>query len=198
MQRATTTNMAAALLASSVVRPTSVQKFKLKMRLVCSDRYAAQLASERGIARHRKWAKLCIMCEVHKSTGSGRYGMQLLRRGTRGTFYVSHSLRFGGNFRIFRRALYLEIYDTISIREGVPSQEDTDYIRVVLTISGGTEKQRALLQVLSQFLPNGNWLRDDVVEVIIPPGTVWSRRACMYIIVIAQGYKNVGRHGFQA
>ena len=77
--RTTAEAMAEALRTSTVTREGACSGFRFKARLVCSDRYAAQLAAERGLCMaRREWAMLHTACEIHMSTSAQAKALLLI------------------------------------------------------------------------------------------------------------------------
>ena len=96
LQRTTAECIAAALLLSSCIRHQTVAGFRWKMRMVCSDRYSAQFAAERGVAAVRGWQKLHLPCEIHMSTGAMRHGLGLMHSAITSAIRFALSLRLAG------------------------------------------------------------------------------------------------------
>lgn len=176
LQRNTTECVAAALAASSTCRPQTVSKFKLKMRLVCSDRGAYNMSAERLIQRHRgDWLHLFLPCEVHMSTSCQSKGLRLMDNMVGRLIRTALSMRLGGWMRLFRKCLLQEIVATVEVLEGVSTADAALYRNraalMFLKDGIGSRKIRAVLSAL----PNGDWRKDDRVQVFVPPGTAWSR-----------------------
>lgn len=135
LQRTTAECIARALQMSSTVRPQTVSDFKWKMRLICSDRYEAQVAAERGLASLRgdAWQKLHLGCEVHMSTKAQIKGLGLLGGAVGRMIRFALSLRLGRWMREFRRCLFLEVCETLEVLEGASTEAATLHRRRALT-----------------------------------------------------------------
>ena len=101
LQRNTAEILARALSMSSVVRPAAAAAYGWRMRLVCSDRYAAQFVAERMLkeARGAGWHTLHLGCEVHMSTSSQSKGLLLMDSVITRVIRFALSLRLGGWMR---------------------------------------------------------------------------------------------------
>ena len=168
--------VAQALVALSTVRPQTVSKYRWKMRLVCSDRGASNMAAERLIQLTRPdWHNLFFPCEIHMSTGASGKGLSLMDHIVTTLIRTALSLRLGGWMRVFRRCMLEEVFATLEVLEGAPLAEATAHRRkamgMFLKVGGHSRKQRAILACL----PNGDWRLTDRVQVFVPPNTEWDR-----------------------
>eukprot|EP00959_Pyramimonas_sp_CCMP1952_P468744 9493735-Pyramimonas_sp.AAC.1 len=78
LQRTTASIIAQALKKSSSLRCRAVAAAKCSVRLICSDRYAAQFLAESWLQADRPgWCRLHIGCEIHKSTACQAKGLLL-------------------------------------------------------------------------------------------------------------------------
>ena len=187
LQRTTGACFAEAFLMSSTVRRSALAtKFAFCMRLICSDRYAAQLLAERTIERmHAHWHRLHLACEVHMNAGALAKALLLVDSAISGCIRLALSLRVGGWMRVFRQALLTEVSETLEIKFGQSSDAEKRYRRIALTIFTGGRKRRRLVQSIMHVLPNGNWLLRDVVEVYVPEGSLVDRD--VVVRVVARG-----------
>eukprot|EP00959_Pyramimonas_sp_CCMP1952_P047784 997485-Pyramimonas_sp.AAC.1 len=75
----------------------SVAAAKCRVRLICSDRYAAQFLAEEFLRADRVGrCRLHICCEVHKSTACQAKGLLLVEFCISGCIRVALSSRLGG------------------------------------------------------------------------------------------------------
>lgn len=176
IQRGTAVNYAAALRLASMCRWESVADFQTKIRLVCSDRLSAQWAAERALADLRKdWLRLHIGCEIHKSVSAGSKGLLRVSDTISGLIHLAVSLRLGGWMTLFRKCLTAEIEETMVIREGAPPQHAIMRKKLAVSIFLGCGPRRRVIQSILSMLPNGDWLKNDVVEIYLRPGTPHTR-----------------------
>ena len=179
LQRTTADCILRALATSSIVRPSSVARFRWRMRLVCSDRNASQFAAERMLLRERGpgWHRLHLGCEVHMSTAGQVKGLGLFDSAISRMIRFSLSLKLGGWMREFRRCLFQEVYETLEVLEGWSSLAAATHRRRCSTmfLSVGSRNRRS--QAILSCLPNGDWSLTDRVQVYVPPGRAWDRRA---------------------
>ncbi len=153
---------------NSHVRHESLGDFKFKARVVSSDRCAAQLVAERGLAALRPgFVSLHVGCEIHMRTLPIRAVSEMIR--------VALPLRLGGRMKVFRRCLLDEIASTIDIQEGRSSVAAKEYRRAAVTAFMGTGVRSRAIQTLLSILPNGDWERHDIVQVFVHPGKFWDK-----------------------
>jgi hypothetical protein len=187
LQRTTAEIIGQALLQSSPVRWRCLQNFRLRARVTTSDRYAAQFGAERHVQATRPgWQRLHLPCEIHKSTAVQAKGLLLVDDAIAGMIRFALSLRLGGWMRIFHRALIREVVDTIEIQEGESSVEAKAYRQVSLSVFMGVGHHRKIVQAIMGSLPNGDWRRQDVVQVFVRHGVHWDRRLVSQLV--ARGF----------
>ena len=183
LQRTTAAVLARALSLSSVVRPSSVAAFKWRMRLVCSDRYAAQLAAERMLTKDRGagWHLLHFGCEVHMNSSCQAKGLLLVDKSVTAIIRFALSLKLGGWMRTFRKCLFLEVLATLEVVVGSSSEAAAKHRKRCATmfLSVGSKKRRS--QAVLACLPNGDWTLSDRVQVYVPEAVAFSRKAIALI-----------------
>ena len=186
MQQNNAASVAAALTSSTVVRQKTVQGFRWKMRLVCSDRGSPNLAAERMILKSRpEWHLLFCPCEVHMSTSCQSKALQLMDGAVTKYIRTALSLRLGGWMRLFRRCMVKEIFETLEILEGAPSAEVALHRRrAVAMFTKSRPDQRKNAAILS-CLPNGDWRLGDRVQVFVPPGKPWNKLSVALLVAKA-------------
>ena len=105
--------MAYALQCSSSIKHHLLPAETFQTRVVCSDRYAAQLAAEKhNVAQHAHRSLLHFPCEVHGSTASQSKALLLIGPAIYGMIRLACSLRMGGWMRILRQELTAEVEST--------------------------------------------------------------------------------------
>lgn len=186
LQRNTGNCIAQALMASSTVRLAATAHIPFKLRLITSDRFAAQFAAERAVTRMREgWQRLHLGCEVHMSCGSQAKSLLLCDAAISGMVRFALCLRSGGWMRVFRKALRLEILATLDIQVGQSSEEDTLYRSQACATFAGNGRRRRLIQSLVSSLPNGCWENHSIVQVFLPEGTRYDRSVIARIVASA-------------
>ena len=187
LQRTTMEVMLQALKRSSSCRAFGFPNALARVRLVCSDRYAAQLAAERVLTQERGagWVRLYIACEIHKSTASQAKGLLFLDSAIGGAIRLALSLRLGGWMRVFRQCLFLEVVETIDIQFGRCTDGARRYRAACLWTFLGAGRRRRRLQSILECLPNGDWRLADRVQVFLPPDTDFSREKVAGVVARA-------------
>ena len=187
LQQNTSECVAQALQVGSTIRPQAVSKFQWKMRLVCSDRAATNLAAERLLLRHCRpeWHKLFFPCEIHMSTAAQGKGLRLLDNIVTKLIRTALSLRLGGWMRVFRKCMLQEIIGTLEVLEGAPSPQVLLHRRKVMCMcmkaGAVSRKNRAILACL----PNGDWTLSDRIQIFVKPGQEWNRVAISLLVAKA-------------
>ena len=195
MHQTTAPCMAETLRALTVIRDRAVADFRFRARVVCSDRYAAQLAAERGIATARKeWSFLHTACEIHMSTAAQAQALHLMDDSISGMIRTAVSLKLGGWMRAFRHCLVQEVLDTLDVQQGQASLEAKAFRMAAATIFGGAGVRRRVLQTVLSFLPNGDWRRRDVVQVFVDPSAVWTKQGVAKQVAKGVCWALAGRH----
>jgi hypothetical protein len=184
LQQTTAPVIAQALLCSSVIRPPALQDFRWCMRLVTSDRYAAQLLAERQLLLLRpSWHKLHIACEVHMNVASQSKALQLVAPGVSGMIRLALSLKLGGWMRVFRRCICQEVAASLEVLHGTSTDAASTFRRraVQMFVGVGSRKRRIVQAILS-MLPNGDWQLEDRVQVYRPPDCSLDRPSLVKLV----------------
>ena len=178
LQATTAEGMAYGIASASCVRDRSVASFLFRMRLVASDRYAAQIAAEKGLAvlRGRQWSLLHLGCEVHMSTGGLKKALLIKDSTVTGMVRTVLALRVGGFMYKFRRCLAQEIMGSLVVKFGDAGEEAFLYRRAAVSTFMGVGRRRRTIQMILAVLPNGRWWLDDCVEVWVPAGSDPNRK----------------------
>lgn len=150
---------------------TACVGFQERLRTVCTDRAAANLAAERSLCSERpsSWQTLHVNCEVHKTSSCHTKTFVLVDDCISGMVHCALSLRNGTAMGRFRAALKQEIESRFAVRYGRPSRDALSYKRQIVRLFVNHGANLATRQVLLALCPNGDW-RKPVVEYYQTPG----------------------------
>eukprot|EP00959_Pyramimonas_sp_CCMP1952_P452795 9467180-Pyramimonas_sp.AAC.1 len=98
LQRTTAGGIARALQLSSSVSWRSNRSYRLRVRFVCLDRYAAQFSAGTSLehACGGEYVKLHVGCDIHKSVTCMCKGIGLIDGAISGMIHAAKSLHLGG------------------------------------------------------------------------------------------------------
>ena len=109
------------------------------------------------------------------STSTQSKGLMLMDNIVSKLIRTSLSMRLGGWMRIFRNCMLQEIFATLEVLEGRPTDEATLYRKratgMFLKAGKVARKNKANMSVL----PNVDWTLSDRVQVYVQPGAIWNR-----------------------
>ena len=178
--------VARALTSTSTTRLQTVNAFRWKMRLVCSDRGSPNMAAERMILQSREgWHSLFFPCEVHMSTACQSKGLKLMDGAVTKYIRTALSLRLGGWMRVFRKCMLQEIFSSLQVLEGEPSPEAQLYRRRAMCMFMRSRPEQRKHATILSCLPNGDWTLHDRVQVFVPPGRIWDKLSVSLLIAKA-------------
>lgn len=141
-------------------------------RLVCTDRYSANMTAERSIAEDRDgWLHLHTTCEVHRTAACYTKSFVLLDDNVKGMIHAALSLRHGAAMTRFRNALREEIASRFEVLAGSPPKDAQQHKRFLLQLFVNHGSALATRQVLLVLCPNGDW-RAPKVQHYVAPGEV--------------------------
>ena len=165
-----------ALLRSSTASP-ACQRFLHKVRLVCSDRYKANIAAEQSIAteRGKDWATLFNPCEVHMTAACHSKAFSLVDGHLSGLVNVALSLSHGAALSTFRQCLKDEVAARLQVLHGHPGREALEHKRNVLRLFLARGSNHVVRQALLWALPNGDWRNHAIEYWIRGPGSMQDR-----------------------
>ena len=126
--------MAHALIRSSCIRSRALVDFRFRTRLVMSDRYAAQVAAEKGFAKLRRgmWVRLFFPCEIHGNTGAQAKALLLVDEAVGAMIRLVLLLSVGVLMKKFRIALVDVVLESLVLYEGYAGDEAYQYRRAAL------------------------------------------------------------------
>ena len=177
LQRSTAECIATSFGKSSAVRWLSSGQFPFAMRMITTDRCAAQWSAERMIQRtHACFHRLHFPCEIHMHVTALNRALALADESISGIIRIALSLRLGGWMKIFRQELCNEIQESLDVRIGRSSASAARRRRIACTIFTGGQRRTRLIQSIMGSLPNGDWQDQSSVQVYISPGTDISHR----------------------
>ena len=84
--------------------------------------------------------------------------------------------------RDFRHCLSQEVVNTLVVIQGQSSIAAQKHRRRATTLFIGVGARRRQIQSILAWLPNGDWTKEDVVEVYVPPGTECERMKLVKLV----------------
>jgi hypothetical protein len=183
LHRATTSCTLSLLEKTSIARAVCLEGCKSRIRIAMSDRLASQRLAEKFLAARRQtWNLLQIGCQIHMSTSATEYGLKLCDPDIKGLIHFALSLASGGWLRLWRRAIFNEVFETLVILDGSCSQDALEYRLMAIRVFAGAGASKREVQLLMQVLPNGEWRNHSVVEVYIPHAVVVNKRVVAAVV----------------
>lgn len=156
LQRNSADVIAQALGASSPIRLQALEPFGFCVRQSTSDRAAAQASAERIVMSTRPgWRSLRIACEIHNNTGSLSKALKLMDPALSGIIRLACSLRLGGWMKLFRQALFEEIFSSLVFREVSVPREAVLFRKRALAIFVGPGRGGGKPRRCCTFSPMG-------------------------------------------
>ena len=162
--------------------PNSADDFDMRVRVVSSDRLAANMKAERDLIAGRPgWLLLHSGCGVHDVATAQSKTWELLSKLVSDLVNFSLSLRCGGNMKRFRSCLESLIAGRLRIVHGSAPPRAAMYRHYCLSLfcgnGGHAAKRRALLLVWG----NGDWRNEQHIEHYLDPRRPVSKNATGYV-----------------
>ena len=149
---------------------TWAESFPVKMRVTTTDQAQANMAAEKGVLHDRghSWGSLHLPCNMHMVAMAFSKTFSLCEEQISGMVNLALCLSVGGNMVKFREALAEVVGARLVVLKGVPPPEVETHRRCILELFGQTGRNIAVRNYLLRTLPNGDWRKQDVVEVYVP------------------------------
>ena len=149
---------------------TWAEHFPVKIRVATTDQALANMSAEKAILHDRgdSWGSLHLPCNMHVVAKAFTKTFSLCEQHISGMVNLALSLSMGGNMGKFREALADVAASRLKVLKGTPPPEVEAYRSFVLQLFGQTGRNVPVKTYLLQALPNGDWRKQDVVEVYIP------------------------------
>jgi hypothetical protein len=164
----------AATIAESQARISQVtvhaNKFQMKTRAACTDKFSANFDAERRVVRSRGhgWLSDHRPCFVHvrATCHTITLGKLELKDDVSGLVRAVLGMRKGKEFIVFKRCAREVLRSRIRLLRGAPPEWTMRHRRnVINTFVSGDGDKRAITRSLLALLPNGDWTQDEFVDV---------------------------------
>ena len=206
LESATTSVMKQAVLANRSVS-TFAKDFIQKVRVCTVDQAPANAATERSImAGADSWTHLQFPCHVHILAICHAKSFHLVEQQVQGLIHFSLSLSLGSAMARFRKSLaaILENTSNYVITRGEPPDSAVQHRSFLIDLFCQSGTNVALKQHLLAQLPNGNWARQDKIELWIPGGVEFEEAklykdvgAVLLLCLAGRGFRVYPKHRWQ-